>query len=169
MVTQSQSENLSLHPLSQPHLLGFVLIQVVLFLLVRQVPPHPSDNLPNLPQLQVWVGCLYLVPYLVCTNTHVHKEEHNTHTRVTKTTDGHYKESVVSTRQKRNRRKKCKELLLKEKISSFKNGNEMGYFWKRQNHQNNINHVNTYTFCFYAAFNVKCPALELEKQVKVKH
>lgn len=46
------------------YLLSFVLVQVVLLLLVAQVPPHPSDDLPDLPQLQVRVGRLHLVPYL---------------------------------------------------------------------------------------------------------
>lgn len=58
------------------YLLGFILIQVVLLLLVAQVPPHPSDDLSDLPQLQVGVGRLHLVPYLV---KHTHGQRHATH------------------------------------------------------------------------------------------
>lgn len=58
------------------HLLSLILVQVVLLLLVCQVPPHPSDDFPDLPQLQVRVGRLHLVPYLARAEARDKKEAH---------------------------------------------------------------------------------------------
>lgn len=118
---QRRTENISLQT---AHLLSFILVQVVLFLLISQVPPHPSDNLSNLPQLQVRVGCLHLVPYLACAHNARHKHTCKgrgiTPHTYTKRTYGYHRATVVSSKLDYYKRVwGKKEEKCKGKISSY--------------------------------------------------
>lgn len=63
------------HPAETPpckttNLLCFVVIQIILFLLISEVPPHATDYLPNFPKLQIGIGGFYLIPNLVMRTRH---------------------------------------------------------------------------------------------------
>lgn len=57
-------------PRKTTNLLCFVVIQIILFLLISEVPPHATDYLPNFPQLQIRIGGFYLIPNLVMRTRH---------------------------------------------------------------------------------------------------